>query len=158
MLPGYVNCDFAGNHSQKQPDVACDLKALPFADHEADEILSVHVIEHFWRWEVRNVLKEWVRVLKPGGKLILECPNFHTACVEFLRRVDHLGDTDGQRTMWVFYGDPGWQDPHMVHRWGYTPVTLGALMQDCGLVGVKQEPCEFKMKEPRDMRMVGWAA
>lgn len=57
--------------------------------------------------------------------------------------------------MWVFYGDPRWQDPYMVHRWGYTPESLGELMQEVGLVEVRQEPAQFKLREPRDMRMVG---
>ena len=160
-MDGYVNVDFASNHSGTQPDVACDLKSLPFDADSADEILSVHVIEHFWRWEVRDVLKEWIRVLKPGGKLILECPNFQSACEEFLKNPDHLGDfKDGQRTMWVFYGDPQWKDPLMVHRWGYTPNTLATLMSECGLENLVREPAQFKLKEPRDMRVAGfkWAA
>ena len=155
-MEGYVNCDFAANHSQKPPDISCDLRELPFDDDSADEILSVHVIEHFWRWEVRDVLSEWVRVLKPRGRMVIECPNFHTACMEFLKNPDHFGDgQDGQRTMWVFYGDPKWKDPLMVHRWGYTPNTLAALMDECGLENLEQEPAQFKLREPRDMRIMG---
>jgi hypothetical protein len=58
-------------------------------------------------------------------------------------------------TMRVFYGDPGWRDPLMIHRWGYTPASLSKLMADIGLVDVRQEPAEFKMREPRDMRITG---
>lgn len=53
-------------------------------------ILSVHVIEHFWRWEALDVLREWLRVLKPGGVMILECPNLATACAELLKDPDSL--------------------------------------------------------------------
>ena len=155
-LPGYVNVDFADNHSKLKPDVACDLHKLPFEDDYADEILSVHVIEHFWRWEVRDVLKEWVRVLKPGGLMVLECPNLLTACQEFVKNSDVLGDTDGAKTLWVFYGDPQWKDTHMVHRWGYTPNTLGTIMQECGLEKLARAPAQFKQREPRDMRVIGY--
>ena len=158
ILPGYVNVDVAESRAGKRPDVLCDLHRLtPFEDNTADEILSVHVVEHFWRWEVVDVLKEWIRVLKPGGLMILECPNLKSACETFLANPElHAGPgQEGQRTMWVFYGDPSWRDPLMVHRWGYTPQSLAALMAEVGLVSIRQEPAQFKLREPRDMRMVG---
>lgn len=157
ILPGYINVDVASERAGKKPDVISDIRKLTFDDNYADEILSVHVIEHFWRWEVFDILKEWIRVLKPGGRLILECPNLQSACEEFLKspEIKSRADNDGQRTMWVFYGDPKWQDPLMVHRWGYTPHSLSNLLQECGLINVRQEPAEYKLREPRDMRIVG---
>jgi SAM-dependent methyltransferase len=159
ILEGYVNVDVAESRKDMKPDVLCDLHDLSehFEDNTADEILSVHVVEHFWRWEVEDILKEWVRVLKPGGKMILECPNLISACQQFLSNPDlHAGPgPEGQRTMWVFYGDPSWQDPLMNHRWGYTPNSLGFVMHQAGLEQLKQEPAQFKLREPRDMRITG---
>jgi SAM-dependent methyltransferase len=158
ILDGYVNVDVAASRAGKRPDVLCDLHALtPFENDTVDEILSVHVVEHFWRWEVVGVLKEWRRVLKPGGVMILECPNLKSACEEFLANPElHSGPgQEGQRTMWVFYGDPAWRDPLMVHRWGYTPRSLAYVMHEAGLVSLRQEPAQFKLREPRDMRIVG---
>jgi hypothetical protein len=43
----------------------------------------------------------------------------------------------------------------MVHRWGYTPESLAALLAECGLEEVRREPARFKLREPRDMRVVG---
>ncbi|PPD13253.1 tetratricopeptide repeat protein [Methylophilus sp.] len=157
ILPGYINVDVVESRAGKNPDVLCDLhKLTPFEDQSVDEILSVHVIEHFWRWEVLDILKEWTRVLKPGGRMVLECPNLKSACEEFLKNPDAaaFGGPEGQRSMWVFYGDPRWQDPYMVHRWGYTPDSLAALMQQAGLVNARQEPAQYKLREPRDMRIV----
>ena len=158
ILPGYVNVDVVESRAGKKPDVICDLHELvPFADDSADEVLSVHVVEHFWRWEIRDVLREWVRVLKPGGKMIVECPNIQSACQTFLENPvqNAREDQAGQRTMWVFYGDPAWKDPLMIHRWGYTPESLKALLTEVGLVDVAQEPAQFKLREPRDMRITG---
>ena len=158
ILPGYVNVDVAPSRAGRKPDVLCDLHDLHlFDDDSADEILSVHVVEHFWRWEVVAVLREWLRVLKPGGHMILECPNLLSACQQFLADAEKFSGPgqEGQRTMWVFYGDPAWKDPLMVHRWGYTPKSLAAVMTEAGLVTVRQEPAQFKLREPRDMRVVG---
>ena len=158
ILPGYVNVDVAASRRGLKPDVLCDLhKLTSFEDNTVDEILSVHVVEHFWRWEVVDVLREWVRVLKPGGVMILECPNLVSACEELLQNPDIATGPgqEGQRSMWVFYGDPGWKDPLMIHRWGYSPRSLGQIMFEAGLVNLRQEPAQFKLREPRDMRIVG---
>jgi SAM-dependent methyltransferase len=158
ILPGYVNVDVAPSRAGKSPDVLCDLHRLdPFASGSADEVMAIHVVEHFWRWEVVDVLREWGRVLKPGGRMILECPNLLTACEELLKDPTAAArpGREGQRTMWVFYGDPAWRDPLMCHRWNYTPESLGEVMREAGISNVRQEPAQFKLREPRDMRLVG---
>lgn len=158
ILDGYINVDIVDQRAGMKPDVNCDLRKLtPFPDDYADEILSVHVVEHFWRWEVLSVLQEWVRVLKPGGKMILECPNLISACEEVLKNPNRasLPGPEGQRSMWVLYGDPTWEDPLMVHRWAYTPNSLAQVMFQAGLIDLAQEPAQFKLREPRDMRITG---
>jgi len=158
ILPGYINVDVAEARLGKKPDVLCDLRKLtPFEDQSVDEILSVHVVEHFWRWEVVDILKEWVRVLKPGGVMYLECPNLLSACQAILQNPDMASGPgpEGQRSMWVLYGDPSWKDPLMIHRWGYTPRSLAQVMHEAGLVKLRQEAAQFKLREPRDMRIVG---
>lgn len=46
---------------------------IPFADHTFDTILSHEVIEHVQ--DDRLSAQEMVRVLKPGGRVVLFCPN-----------------------------------------------------------------------------------
>jgi SAM-dependent methyltransferase len=158
ILDGYINVDVVESRAGKKPDIVSDLHDLSkFKSNSVDEILAVHVVEHFWQWEVVDILKEWTRVLKPGGKMILECPNLISAAEEFLKNSDvaAMGGSEGQRSMWVFYGDPGWKDPLMIHRWGYTPRSLATVMSAAGLSELKQEPAQFKLREPRDMRITG---
>ena len=158
LLPGYVNVDVAPARAGKNPDVVCDIRRLvQFPDACANEVLAVHVVEHLWRWEVVEVLREWARVLSPGGRMVLECPNLLAACEAMLNDQDQAAgpSAEGQRTMWVFYGDPAWRDPLMCHRWGYSPKSLAQVMAEAGLVNVRQEPAQFKLREPRDMRLVG---
>ncbi len=48
-------------------------EALPYPDNSFDTILSHEVIEHVT--DDRKTAQEMVRVLKPGGRIILFCPN-----------------------------------------------------------------------------------
>ncbi len=48
---------------------------LPYADGSVEEIVASHVLEHFSHREIRAVLTDWVRVLKPGGKIRLAVPD-----------------------------------------------------------------------------------
>lgn len=53
-----------------------DITKLPFENSSADIIYASHVFEYFDRVEGLEVLKEWHRVLKPGGVLRLAVPDF----------------------------------------------------------------------------------
>src|SRR5688572_25451206 len=101
-----------------RPDVICDLHDLaPFDADSADEILSVHVVEHFWRWEVRDIVGEWVRVVQAGGRMVVGGPNIGPACRAVLQNPEEVSRQGhaGQATVWVVYRDPKWKDPLMIH-------------------------------------------
>ena len=156
-LKGYINVDIAPSRKGIAPDVVSDIRKLDFPDNYADEILAVHLIEHLYYWDVHDILKEWMRVLKPGGRVILECPNLLHAAKQILDDPEGRSGPgkEGQTTMWVFYGDPNWKDPLMCHRWGYTPASLQRVLKEVGFSKVSQQPAQFKRREPRDMRIVG---
>jgi predicted SAM-dependent methyltransferase len=123
ILDGYINVDLNPN-----ANVKCDIRKLPDEwEDTADEIMAIHVIEHFYRWEAPELVKEWRRVLKPGGKLILECPNLLKLCQIFLAKFPPV-----DQAYWGLYGDQRHQDPLMCHRWGYIPETLYQLVKDAG--------------------------
>lgn len=49
--------------------------ALPFRDGAFDALITTEVIEHVP--DERAIIREWARVLKPGGRLILTTPHQH---------------------------------------------------------------------------------
>jgi SAM-dependent methyltransferase len=54
-------------------DQACDLnERMPFEDRSFDTIISSDVLEHLWN--PVEVMKDLARVLRPGGKVILNTP------------------------------------------------------------------------------------
>lgn len=163
ILPDYINVDTAPSRKGRQPDKLADItnkEALLRAigpESSCDEIMAIHVIEHLWQWDAERVLKIWVQFLKPGGKLVLECPNLQYAA-EQIAKTGKVGTSkeDGQLTTWVLYGDPNWKDPLMCHRWGYTEASLVLLMRSAGLMEVSAKPAQFKKGPPRDIRAEGY--
>lgn len=155
-LDGYINVDFAESRKGARPDLIADLRNLELPNDYADEIMAIHVIEHFYRWEAPTLLKGWLRILKPGGKVILECPNLLTAAQALVDdpKLAAASGKDQATTMWPFFGDPGWEDPLMCHRWGYTPDSLCALLVESGYVNARSEAPLFKRGAPRDLRCV----
>jgi len=65
-------------------DAIADAMNLPYEDDSVDEIRALHIIEHFHFHDISNVLKEWRRVLKPNGTLIIETPDLLETCNAFV--------------------------------------------------------------------------
>jgi hypothetical protein len=56
---GWVNVDAydeGWKPGAKKPDVVADITKLPYANDYADAIAAIHVIEHFYKWEVQECL------------------------------------------------------------------------------------------------------
>ena len=69
-------------------DTKFDVSKIPYPDNSIDGLRALHILEHFSFNEGQKVLEEWYRVLKPGGKLILEVPDFLAACRDFVNGND----------------------------------------------------------------------
>ncbi|MDB6026248.1 MAG: hypothetical protein JWM68_2471 [Verrucomicrobiales bacterium] len=60
---------------------------LPYADGSFDGIYNLGVMEHFTAEEIIQILREFHRVLAPGGKLVLFWPHEKATSVWFLKKV-----------------------------------------------------------------------
>jgi predicted SAM-dependent methyltransferase len=71
-LPEWTSIDFSIG-----ADIRHDLtKPLPFPDNSVEEIYSSHVLEHFtYPHPLLDVIRECLRVLKPGGRFRAAVPN-----------------------------------------------------------------------------------
>lgn len=73
-IPGFVHIDI-----RKLPhvDIVASVDKLDmFEDNSVDLIYACCLLEHFKRYETERVLREWYRVLKPGGILRVSVPDF----------------------------------------------------------------------------------
>jgi 2-polyprenyl-3-methyl-5-hydroxy-6-metoxy-1,4-benzoquinol methylase len=55
------------------------VEQLPFADAVFDKVFSLEVLEHIEAAAAPRVLREFHRVLKPGGQLLITTPNYASA-------------------------------------------------------------------------------
>ena len=154
IWPGFVNIDFENNWSKKKPDIECDIRNITLPNDYADVAYSIHVLEHFYRHETEDVLKEWVRVLKPGGKLIIEVPCLDKVIGKFNHYIKEKLEINKQATMFRLYGDPRYKDANMVHNWCFSVQELIALLEKSGLCDVHYSEAEWHRPDC-DMRVTG---
>jgi predicted SAM-dependent methyltransferase len=145
---GWTTLDCVG-----EPDILATLPELPetVLAGNWDVITAVHVLEHFYLQEARQLLRLLYKSLATGGRLVLELPN-----IEFAAKV-LLGLERGDRQVYgmrAFYGVASRESPEMLHRWGWTPATLSQEFEDCGFSSVRIERAKYHYPE-RDFRIVG---
>lgn len=128
ILDGFVNIDLYSEYADIKADVS-DLSQYP--DNFVDEIFACHVIEHFDFHEGFKVLNEWKRILKPGGKITIEAPDFLGLCHRFI-----ANNEEGRINLYphIFGGFL----PGHAHKFMYTPVQMKWTLEQCGFCSIKQ--------------------
>jgi predicted SAM-dependent methyltransferase/glycosyltransferase involved in cell wall biosynthesis len=108
-----------------------------FADNSVEQIYASHVLEHFHYGvnnEVMTTLKEWHRVLQPGGQVLISVPDLHTLC--WLYVSPNLDPNDRYHLMRIMFG--GHMNEFDVHRVGFSAESLVSFLQDAGFENVLQ--------------------
>lgn len=134
---GWYNIDIQSNPMAKRaPDLLCDVtKGIPLPDGCAVEVEAIHLWEHIYRWDCDSVIVEWARLLRSGGKLVLEMPDLIKCCRNILEGKEGKKHPD-QLGMWGLYGDPRDKDQFMCHRWAWTFRTLAPFLTAAGFVEI----------------------
>jgi predicted SAM-dependent methyltransferase len=79
---GFINIDLYVE-SDFQSDVR-DLRKVVSEYGLADEIEADHVLEHFNRMSVTTAVRNWIKALKPGGRLTFRAPDAIAAMNDFI--------------------------------------------------------------------------
>lgn len=141
---GYINIDFK---KTRAVDVIGDVRELPYEDNSVDAIESYHVLEHFPVCLMANInphprgkyaalidiLKEWNRVLKPNGNLVIEVPDFDAIAAEYA-----TADNERKEELITYmFGGYRNNDIEDTHRWGTNKYRLNYILEKAGFRYIK---------------------
>ncbi|MGH2613354.1 MAG: class I SAM-dependent methyltransferase [Rhabdochlamydiaceae bacterium] len=113
---GYINIDI---NVYGGTDMLWDIrKGLPFQNEVVEIIEAYEVVEHFNKYEIDEILKDWYRVLIPGGIVKIGLPDMDGLIA--------LYATDKANAIQQIYGI----EDHPHHKQGYTVETLTKLFED----------------------------
>ena len=129
----WVNVDV---RPEVEPDVIWDMEdtPYPFKDGEFDLVLLKDALEHVsWR-KIDDVIEEVKRILKPGGRLIIQCPDLEAIATKVILDTK-LGSDYKAVSYWVYgSGDYG---PPSFHRAGFTMKAMRRLLKAHGFVVIR---------------------
>lgn len=130
---GYVNIDaFSGVRADRYFDLS---KPLDYEKESAEEILAYHLIEHLPFGNINDIVDSWFKVLKPGGKLILEFPDFDKV-IEWYQKEGSYASLE-----WIFGTHDRMGQSHM---WGWNEQRMTDFLIGTGFIQVKSVETQDK--------------
>jgi predicted SAM-dependent methyltransferase len=106
---------------------------LPFKDGSVDFIYTSHFVEHLFLTETRGLLREAMRVLKPGGVLRIAVPD-----LEYVMSLYAAGQKE--RALAYFFHDVG-PSYFTRHKYMYDLPLLKAELERGGFICVRRCEC-----------------
>lgn len=140
LMEGYENVDI---------DTGVNAECLPYHDGTFDEVYASHVLEHISHRKSEATIKEWVRVLKPGGVLKIAVPSFEW-CIKAYQE-------QRQAPLHLFMMG-GHMDEHDYHKAIFDDAGLRTLMEKAGLWSIepwKSEHVDCASLEC-SLNLMGW--
>lgn len=113
-------------------DIVLGSQAYPlfqYADGAVDEIRAVHILEHFSHTQTIDVLKEWCRVLKPGGRIRLSVPDFDYVVEQYKK---------GTNEPLEGFLMGGHYDEHDIHKAMFNEQKLTEALATAGFADIKR--------------------
>ena len=143
-------------------DVKADVIGLPFKDDCIDTILTVHVLEHFYRWDTLDILSDFYRVLKTGGYLVIEMPDLDM-CIQWYvnakydRHKGKLLSTPLGRLNKGFtqlYGNQWSRLEYETHKYVWSKNEITEVLENIGFKIIDIGNQVFFHMQKRDMRII----
>lgn len=135
-------CQLLGNHFFIHHDLSY---GLPLFDGVADFVYSSHFLEHLFRNEASNLLKEMHRILKPGGILRISVPD-----LEYAVGLYQSGDKEKMLSSYFFVEDDN--SYYARHKFMYDFKMLEAALRNAGFQNIHR--CRFREGRSPEMEIL----
>tara|TARA_Y100000034_G_C6746731_1_gene331681 strand:- start:191 stop:730 length:540 start_codon:yes stop_codon:yes gene_type:complete len=101
---------------------------LDYNNNSVDLIYASHLLEYFDRDEAMDILKEWIRVLKPNGILRLAVPNFEAMVHLYTEKHIPL-----EKFLGPLYGKMPMGSETIYHKTTYDYYSLKSVVEELGM-------------------------
>lgn len=97
-INGYTNIDPFGNGQDER--IVAELVTLDkhVDNAECEELIARNILEYFPNTALSNILHNWLKKIKKGGKFIYEQTDFETVCSEF--HLNNINYRQAQELLW----------------------------------------------------------
>lgn len=119
---------FTDLYPQNSQVIKLDARNTKYKTGNVDAIYASHILEHISHTETQSTLKEWHRILKSNGKLIINVPDLEWVCEQFLQNyrknkpIKSKTYKSYEDLLLVFYGNQNAQGEF--HQTGFTQKSL----------------------------------
>lgn len=128
-----------------EPDIVASITDMsPVAEGSVDALYSHHNIEHVYAHEVELVMREFFRVLRPGGEVLIGTPDLQNVArtIASGRLEDTLyrsgaGPISALDVVYGLRSDVAGGREYMAHRTGFTRGTLARKLGAAGFVDIE---------------------
>lgn len=151
---GWINIDNNSDDNIEELDLNWDLRnPLPYKDNSVDFIFNEHFIEHLTVEEGQAAIKDFMRILKPGGVLRIATPDLEVTIDKYLHvpiekdpgikkfHLEHI-KTRAER---INIGFRAWG-----HKWIYDWEELDRRLKEAGCVKIAR--CKLRDSKHKDLR------
>jgi len=125
-------CRLLGNHFFIHHDLAY---GIPLADGSTDFVYSSHFLEHLFRKDAENLIRESYRVLKPGGVVRIAVPD-----LEYALSLYSAGKKEEMLTQYFFVDDD--ESHYARHKFMYDFAMLKEILEKLGFCEIRR--CGFQ--------------
>lgn len=133
-IENYFKFPIGENKNNLVTDLKMDVRVLEFEDDSIDEILCVDLLDHLQREDIIPTLKEWKRVLKEGGKLIIDVDD---RVGQAKKLIEAKTVKDFERALKLIYCEA---TPGMSHWWGFSSWYLKEILVSVGFKPFWERP------------------
>lgn len=134
-------------------DIVADCTSMTMiADSTVEAVYASHVLEHFgYDSGLLLALREILRVLRPGGQLMVSVPDFAALCWMFV--MPQFGIDERYKLMRIMFG--GQMHEFDFHKCGLNHELLGAALNDVGFTAIRRVEAFNLFNDSSTLRVYG---